>query len=233
MDIRRALVSQAAGPHGPAGWVTAWIMPALTDAYCGDLGGALDLQLDDDLLEVACGAGLILERHASHVRHIAAIDHSEIQVRLARRRLRDRVAAGTAEIVEGDAAALPWGDGAFSAVTCNCPGCFSEPERCLRKMCRVLRPGGRVALAFDHCADAETARRSEERWGLPAWTDEEFCAMLHEAGFSDIAVSHRNTTTFAKAVKHLLFCLTTYSTCGACSAVCRPSSRAVGSHCSR
>jgi len=26
--------------------------------------------------------------------------------------------------------------------------------------------------------------------------------MLHEAGLSDIAVCHRNTTTFAKAVKH-------------------------------
>jgi SAM-dependent methyltransferase len=201
MGMRQALVSQFTGPHGPVGWVTAWIMPSLSDAYCGDLVDALDLQPDDDLLEVACGAGVFLKRHASQVRHVAAIDHSEIQVRMARRRLRDRVFAGTAEIVEGDAAALPWHDRTFSAVACNCPSCFKDPEQSFREMRRVLKPFGRLALSIDHCPDTAAARRSEERWGLPAWTDEEFCALLHEVGFRDIAVSHARGMTFARAVR--------------------------------
>ena len=176
-------------------------MPAFSDAYCGDLAGALDLRPEDDLLEVACGAGAFLEKRARHVRHIAGIDHSQIQVRMARRRLRDRVAAGTAEIVEGDAAAIPWDDATFSAVACNCISCLSEPERSLREMCRVLRPGGRIALSIDHCPDEETARRAEEQWGLPAWTDAELCALLHQLGFREIAVSHAKKMTFARAVR--------------------------------
>jgi hypothetical protein len=43
----------------------------------------------------------------------------EIQIRMARRRNRERIAAGTAEIVQGDAAALPWENGRFSAVACD------------------------------------------------------------------------------------------------------------------
>jgi ubiquinone/menaquinone biosynthesis C-methylase UbiE len=203
MGVRRIMASQAADPHGPLGWITAWIMPPFSDSSCGNLAGALDLQPEDDLLEVACGAGMFLEKRARHVHHIAGIDHSQIQVRMARRRLRDRIVAGTAEIVEADAAALPWDGAAFSAVACNCISCFEEPKRSLAEMYRVLRPEGRIALTIDYCPDRETARHSEQRWGLPAWTDAEFCAVLHEVGFREIAVSHVKRMTFVRAVKQL------------------------------
>ncbi len=159
MGIARALSSQFGNPHGPPGWVVALIMPPLTDRHCGDLARVLDLRPDDDVLDVACGAGVFLHRHTSQVRYVAGIDQSEIQIRLARRRNHDRIAAGTAEIVQGDAAALPWEDETFSAVTCNCVNCFTEPRRSLREMYRVLRRQGRVALAIDYCADEKTARR--------------------------------------------------------------------------
>jgi ubiquinone/menaquinone biosynthesis C-methylase UbiE len=195
------MASQAADPHGSLGWVTAWIMPPFSDSSCGNLAGALDLQPEDDLLEIACGAGVFLEKRARHVHRIAGIDHSQIQVKMARRRLRDRIAAGTAEIVEGDGAALPWEDAAFSAVACNCIGCFEHPERALAEMYRVLRLEGRIALSIDHHPDEETARETEQRWGLPTWTDAEFCALLHGVGFREIAVSHVKKMTFVKAVK--------------------------------
>lgn len=201
MGIREAVVAQSAGPHGPLGWVTAWIMPMFHDAYCGDLAAALALQSEEDLLEVACGAGVFLQKRARHVRHVAGIDHSEIQVRMARRRLRDRLAAGTAEVVRGDAAALPWGDAAFDAAACNCLGCLARPERALHEIHRVVRPGGRVAFSIEHCPDDAAARRVERQWGLPAWTDEAFCALLYEVGFRDIAFSHVRTMTFVRAAR--------------------------------
>ncbi|MEE4275812.1 MAG: methyltransferase domain-containing protein [Thermoleophilia bacterium] len=176
-------------------------MPVFSDAYCGDLAGALGLQATDDLLEVACGAGAFLQKRATHVRHVAGIDHSEIQVRMARRRLRDRVERGTAEVVQGDSAALPWDDATFSAVACNCLGCFSRPERSLQEMLRVLRLGGRVALSIDHCPDDAAVKRAERSWGLPAWTDAGFCALLHDVGFRDIAVSHAKQMTIVRAAK--------------------------------
>lgn len=201
MSITRTLASQGADPHGPLGWLTAWIMPMFSDVYCGDLAGLLDLQPEDDVLEVACGSGVFLQKYASRVRHIAGIDHSEIQIRLASKRNRSRIAAGTVEVVRGDSAALPWEDARFGAVACNCLGCFAEPLRSLQEMYRVLRPGGRVALGIDFCPDETTARRAEQKWGLPYWTEAEARQMLVDAGFSAVAVLRAKKLTFIKAAR--------------------------------
>jgi ubiquinone/menaquinone biosynthesis C-methylase UbiE len=201
MGITQTLVSQGTNPHGRLGWVTALIMPPLTDRHCGDLARVLDLRPEDDLLDVACGAGVFLHKHAAQARRIAGIDQSEIQIRLARWRNRDRIAAGSAEIVQGDAAALPWEDESFSAVTCNCVGCFSEPQRSLREMYRVLRPQGRVALELNYCPDEETARRAEEKWGLSSWTEAEFRKAMDDAGFFVVSMSRAKRLVFTKGTK--------------------------------
>ena len=67
---------------------------------------------------MACGWGEFLAVHGSEARHLAGIDVSDEKVTLARQRLADRIASGTAEVVQGDAAALPWDEGTFTAVTC-------------------------------------------------------------------------------------------------------------------
>jgi ubiquinone/menaquinone biosynthesis C-methylase UbiE len=201
MGIGKTLSSQFSNPHGRAGWVAALIMPPLTDRHCGDLARVLDLRPEDDLLDVACGAGVFVHRHGTPVRRIAGIDQSEIQVRLARWRNSGRIAAGSAEFVQGDGAALPWEDESFSAVTCNYVGCFSEPERSLREMYRVLRPQGRVALEIDYCSDEVTARRQQLKWGLPSWTEAEFRQLMDEAGFSGVSTWHVKGNVLARAVR--------------------------------
>jgi ubiquinone/menaquinone biosynthesis C-methylase UbiE len=120
-------------------------------------------------------------------------------VRMARRQNRERIAAGTAEVVLGDSAALPWPDGTFSAVTCNCVGCFAEPSQSVREMHRVLRHGGRLVLSVDPFPDAESARKSEQKWGLRTWTEAELRTMLTDAGLSEVSVSSDTTATFARA----------------------------------
>jgi ubiquinone/menaquinone biosynthesis C-methylase UbiE len=125
MGIRDRLISQGVNPHGAFGWVAAWIMVLLSDTYCSNLADLLRLRPEDEVLDVACGAGVFLKKRAAIARYVAGIDHSDIQFRMARRRNRERIAAATAEIVVGEAAALPRPDSRFTAVTCNCVGCFA------------------------------------------------------------------------------------------------------------
>jgi SAM-dependent methyltransferase len=201
MGIAQALTAQGVKPSGVFGWVTAWTMPLLFRSLYAKVARVLDLQPEDEVLDVACGSGVFLRRYGAGARRIAGIDHSGIQVRIARQQHRKRIAAGTAEIVRGDSAALPWGDATFSAVTCNCIGCFAQPLQSAREMHRVLRPGGRLVLAVDFYPDEESARRAEQKWGLPTWTEAEARTMLADAGFTDVSVSHDGAVTLARATK--------------------------------
>ena len=161
-------------------------------APCG-VAGAVDLQPDDDLLDVACGAGYFLTESASHVGHVAGLDLSEPKVDLAGRRLADRIAAGTAEVVKGDAGALPWEDGRFTAVTCSDAfPFFPDPERALAEMCRVLRPGGRAVIDMNpRVPEGTESHRMRGPGGqFWAWNDADVRRMTEAAGFDDVAITH-------------------------------------------
>lgn len=107
----------------------------------------LELGPDDDLLDVACGWGEFLVVHATQARHVAGIDGAAEKVALARERLADRIAAGTAEVAHGDVTDLPWEDDTFSAVTCmDAFQFFPDPATFLAETLRVLRPGGRALM---------------------------------------------------------------------------------------
>jgi SAM-dependent methyltransferase len=154
------------------------------------MAAALDLRPDDDLLDVGCGSGDFLAEHAAQVRHVAGLDLSASKVGFARRRLADRIAAGTAEIVEGDAAALPWEDGRFSVVTSmDAFPFFPDPERALSEMHRVLRPGGRAVVGFGWKV-AEGTETHTVMGGFRVWDEAEVWRMTEEAGFTDVAISY-------------------------------------------
>jgi SAM-dependent methyltransferase len=111
------------------------------------IADTLEATGEDDLLDVACGWGEFLAVHAAQARRVAGIDWSEAKVRLARERLADRIAAGTAEVVHGDATVLPWAEATFSAVTLMDAFPFlPDPRRTLSEILRVLRPGGRMVI---------------------------------------------------------------------------------------
>ena len=158
------------------------------------MAAELDLRPDDVLLDVGCGSAGLLVEQASHVSYVAGLDASEMQVEMARRRLADRLAAGTAEIVLGDAAALPWEDGRFSVVTSlDAMKFIPDPEGALREMFRVLRPGGRAVVAVSDTAKAPLEGTHEsgtvDAWGLWYWSDADARRMAEEAGFVDVTVS--------------------------------------------
>ncbi|MGE5286232.1 MAG: class I SAM-dependent methyltransferase [Micromonosporaceae bacterium] len=191
MSITQTLSSQGRKPTGALGWIIAWTMPVMFRSLYAKVARLLNLQPGDDVLDVACGSGAFLKRHASQVNRITGLDHSEIQISLAKRCNRDRVAAGTAEFVQGDATVLPWPDNRFSAVTSNCVSCFAEPQRSLKEMQRVLRPGGRAVLVMGGTdKNRENRPREADKFGMPIWTEDEVRQMMADAGFSQISASY-------------------------------------------
>ena len=177
-------------PRGPVGWVGARLLPLVARPLYAVAADALELTADDDLLDVGCGAGSLLRDQAPGVRYVAGIDASEIQVDLARRRLADRIAAGTAEVVLGDAEALPWPDGRFSAVaSVNCLKFLVDPDRGLREIHRVLRPGGRVVHVTDPPVAASEGSGRVDALGIRQWSAEDSRRMMERAGFTDVSVT--------------------------------------------
>ncbi len=171
-------------------WIEAKTDPLFHGPTCRLIAAHLDLQPEDDLLDVACGAGNFLARHATHVHRVTGLDISGIRAAMARKRLADRIAAGTAQIVAGDAGALPWPDGTFSAVTCMASlEEFTAPQAALNEMRRVLRPGGRVALTMG-AKVGPAAVRKWDRLGWSVWTEADVRRMMSEAGFARVSISY-------------------------------------------
>ncbi|NNF57867.1 MAG: methyltransferase domain-containing protein [Rhodothermaceae bacterium] len=164
-------------------WVNAPVNEAALDA--------LDLTPDDVLLDLGFGGGALLRE--------ALIDHPTLQalgldrspdaVAVARRRLRRFVDTGRLALLEGDAAAMPFAEGACSSLaTVNTLYFWPEPAQVLAECHRVLTPGGRLALAY---TDAERLDRME---GFRRYNPEAVGVLLEAAGFT-----HVTTTRFDQA----------------------------------
>ena len=145
---------------------------------------ALSLAAGDRLLDVGCGGGLLLRDALDAGASVTGVDHSEEMVALARER------APGAEVVVGSADALPFADGAFTAVSMSVVFLFlPDPVAALRECGRVLGPGGRVAVYTS----------APELRGTPAapepiasrgrfHEDDELAEFARAAGLSGVAV---------------------------------------------
>lgn len=176
-------------PRGRIGWAGTRFLSVMTRPPNAALAESLHLRRDDELLDVGCGAGVLLADRATAVCFVAGLDASEVQVGVARERLGDRISAGTAEVVQGDAGSLPWEGGRFSAVASQaCLPFLPDPVQALREMYRVLRPGGRVAVtAFPVKDPAESG--TIDVWGQRLLSAEALRHLLTEAGFADVTVT--------------------------------------------
>lgn len=100
-------------------------------------------------LDVATGTGDLALELASRVGpdgQVVASDFSERMLELARDKARGAEAANV-RFETANALALPYGDGEFDAATVGFGARnFSDLERGLREMVRVVRPGGRVVV---------------------------------------------------------------------------------------
>ena len=157
----------------------------------------------DGVLDVACGPGNFTRDFARAVGDeglAAGIDGS--------RPMLERAVLEAAEegfdnvaYVHGDATALPFRDASFDAVCCFAAlNLFAQPFEALDEMCRVLSPGGRVALFTSARGDTGPVRLVETALAAPAgirmFDRDEIVRALQERGFTDIRQRISGLTQF-------------------------------------
>jgi len=95
----------------------------------------------DRVLDACCGTGDFAIEAERRGARVVGLDFSEPMLERARRK------SGTIEWVQGDALALPFGDGEFDAATVGFGvRNLEDLERGLGELLRILRPGGHVAV---------------------------------------------------------------------------------------
>jgi ubiquinone/menaquinone biosynthesis C-methylase UbiE len=106
-----------------------------------EVAAVADLVQGQDVLEVGCGTGLILQRLAALARTARGVDLSAGMLEQARARGLD--------VVQADATRLPFGDASFDTVVSFKVMAHVEDIRAaMAEIARVVRPGGYVAVEF-------------------------------------------------------------------------------------
>lgn len=166
--------------------ILAWIVEGLAP------------QAQWDVLDVATGTGHLGRALAPHVRRVEAVDLTDAM--LAEGHAAAAAAGlGNIEFRQGNAAALPFPDGAFDLVCARLAiHHFADPPIQVAEMARVAAPGGRVALidlvAPDDIALAESYNRLERMRDpshVRALSPAGLCALFAGAGLDLISTDAR------------------------------------------
>jgi SAM-dependent methyltransferase len=160
----------------------------------------LALTADDILLEVGCGGGAFLREALKSGCRAFAVDQSPDMVRLARELNADAIAEERLEILEGDAAALPFAnDTCTAAVMTGVLGFLPDPVAVFAEIRRVLAPGGRiVALGSDPAMKGTPAAPEPMASRLQFYEDSALERIGHEAGLDDVRVERIPLGDFAR-----------------------------------
>ena len=105
---------------------------------------AKEISPSDEVLECACGTGLLTEVIAPRCRRLAATDFSAHMLRRAEKKCGRY---GNTRFEQADITSLRFPDGSFDVVVAaNVIHLLDEPYRALRELDRVCRPGGRIII---------------------------------------------------------------------------------------
>jgi ubiquinone/menaquinone biosynthesis C-methylase UbiE len=124
-----------------------FFVPAIARPVADDLVSAARLRSGEQVLDVACGTGIIARLAAEKVGpdgSVVGVDGAPDMIAVARS---VALPAGIEiDWRQGEAASLPLPDGSFDVVLCQMALLFQDKAAALAEMRRVLNAAGRVAL---------------------------------------------------------------------------------------
>lgn len=142
-----------------------------------------------ELLDLGTGTGRILELLGPLASRCEGIDLSHDMLTLARATL-DRAGLTNGSVRHGDIYGLPYAEGSFAvAVIHQVLHFLDDPARAIAEAARVLRPGGRLAIAdfAPHTVEELRSRHAHRRLGF---AESEVLDWCREAGLDPLGVAH-------------------------------------------
>jgi SAM-dependent methyltransferase len=181
-----AVVSQFHRPRGWGGRAAGWIMAQRGSNRERNIWavGLLDVQPHEHVLEIGFGPGVAIEELARRVSGglVVGVDHSEVMVRQARKRNAAAVRAGRVDLRLGTAEDLPSFDALFDKILAvNSLMFWDDPVARLRELRGILRPGGRIAIAYQPRGPGATDDTA-------AQAGRDLAKQFAEAGFAEVRV---------------------------------------------
>lgn len=145
--------------------------------------GRLELRGDEHVLEIGFGGGGLLAMLVGATRgRVIGVDVSQTIVERARRRFRrtPRVVLYRASVET-----LPLADASVDkACSVNNLYFWSDPEAGMRELARVVRLGGRLAIAFE--PPEELRKWPGHRHGFRLFEEAQVARLMEAAGFTSI-----------------------------------------------
>lgn len=169
---------------------------------CGNPTALAELHPGEAVLDLGSGAGvdvLLSARRVSPGGHAYGVDMTDEMLAVAKAN-QEKARVTNATFLKGTIEAIPLPDASVDVIISNCVINLAADKRAvLREAFRVLRPGGRLAVA-DMVAVQEMPEEAKRRLDLWAGcisgtiTRADYNAALRDAGFVDITFETVNTT---------------------------------------
>jgi SAM-dependent methyltransferase len=154
----------------------------------------LKLTASDRVLEIGFGGGVSLPSLIEGAGFVAGVDRSPGVVNRAKTRFADAIRSGRAHFCEGKVDALPFEAGSFGKVcTVNTVYFWPSLDAGFAEICRVLSPGGRLAVGFLPKDRMDAMRLPADIFTTRAPDD--VVAALGRSAFGDVRVERRRPTT--------------------------------------
>ena len=149
--MKAVLMRMFGRPSGLLGRLGGRMMARTNAAWGIKVGTLLQVAPTDSVLEVGFGPGVVID-HLSKLAgagRVSGIDPSPEMFAQARARNSSAIRGGRVELRQGSVESLPFGDNSFDkALAINSMQVWPDAVAGLREIRRVLKPAGRIALAF-------------------------------------------------------------------------------------
>lgn len=194
MGIIQKIGRHAQKPSGLVGRLLANFMTRTTLPSSKWTAEVLQVQPTDHLIEVGFGNGASIQHFAALAREgrVVGVEVSETMITVATKRNVAAISNGLVELIKSDGGTLPLPGAAFDkACTINTVYVLPQPEVQFREMYRVLKPGGRIGVAFPFRETFMEFPLARNTPGFHFHDLDEIRFALEETGFSELQ-EHRN-----------------------------------------